>query len=549
MWVRRMVWTRRPERERAYQKLVSLLEELREQVRRGKPIDEAHRELEALLSAQGELLTEGSRNGSRWFLDDVARGFGDEQRLDLILQHADEFASLASRVRKRWLTERRRWSRRFVFWLGLATASALIGFAAVEQFGISNLGPGYWRTEPLPLTAIGYMVIGVPVGLTLVLASFLGMWILLIALMIVARVFSAPRALRSYLNSRGPRGIAGEGLQLVSAGVALVTFFFTARWISPSLEYWLISLLTFGPVLLLGGLIGWIAMAIPTALLYITKRVFSTPTFDDLLEGRERAWNRLVALSGGLVVWQWLARSELEAVRPEGVSHAGTYLLLAATAGSLLWLWDSARRFRRRHRLLSKRERTPVWAASLESVPSEPEEPSWSPQAVFGWRTWWWDSKARLLVGMQQRWTDRTLHASCPDQRCTTPPGWDCNCGVYAAKRPQQVYEREQDAWGRRDLRQQLLGTVSMIGRVIEHEDGYRAGSARIEKLWILKGHSGYGTSLASALYDRYPEVTVAIVDRDALDGVLDFSPDWSQVLDDAPIIEAIEGPNSDPGR
>ena len=54
------------------------------------------------------------------------------------------------------------------------------------------------------------------------------------------------------------------------------------------------------------------------------------------------------------------------------------------------------------------------------------------------------------------------------------PPHWECSCGLYAAKKP-------TDAIGN------IIGTVAMWGRYVEHERGWRAEYAYPKSVTKLK--------------------------------------------------------------
>jgi hypothetical protein len=63
-------------------------------------------------------------------------------------------------------------------------------------------------------------------------------------------------------------------------------------------------------------------------------------------------------------------------------------------------------------------------------------------------------------------------------------PGIDCACGVHAARKPASVlsYLRGRDEPG---TVARVLGRVLLWGRVVEHEDGWRAERARPLDVWL----------------------------------------------------------------
>lgn len=119
-------------------------------------------------------------------------------------------------------------------------------------------------------------------------------------------------------------------------------------------------------------------------------------------------------------------------------------------------------------------------------------DPYWSPEPVVGYRYWRVDVDG--LRGVRgTRWSSPRLEAFCrwgvagpvphPEGECGAPP-----CGIYVLKDPQDLitgYSRDA-AWaqfvggGVRMLEAGVYGAVSLSGRVIEHERGYRAARARV---------------------------------------------------------------------
>ena len=83
-------------------------------------------------------------------------------------------------------------------------------------------------------------------------------------------------------------------------------------------------------------------------------------------------------------------------------------------------------------------------------------------------------------------------------------PGWDCTCGFYATKNLSTSElglllivtppaEREPDCG-------LILGRVELAGKIIEHDDGYRAQKARIEQLIPIEGDEPNSMRLAALL-------------------------------------------------
>jgi hypothetical protein len=125
-------------------------------------------------------------------------------------------------------------------------------------------------------------------------------------------------------------------------------------------------------------------------------------------------------------------------------------------------------------------------------TPPEPNDEFWSPDHVVGWRSWRWNG--RLLKGSFEReWPSDLMEAECVV--CADPPGWDCPCGIYAMKQPRQVPDSKRGSI--------IVGKVALWGRVVEHEDGYRASNARIAELWVDDAQVARWIALT------YPEVRV----------------------------------------
>jgi hypothetical protein len=82
-------------------------------------------------------------------------------------------------------------------------------------------------------------------------------------------------------------------------------------------------------------------------------------------------------------------------------------------------------------------------------------------------------------------------------------PGWKCTCGFYATKNRSTLEdalfllvhamdERRDSGW--------ILGRVELAGKIIEHDDGYRAQRARIAELIPIEGDESNGMRLAALL-------------------------------------------------
>ena len=83
-------------------------------------------------------------------------------------------------------------------------------------------------------------------------------------------------------------------------------------------------------------------------------------------------------------------------------------------------------------------------------------------------------------------------------------PGWQCTCGFYATRNRSTLEDalfflvhafaegRDDSGW--------ILGRVELAGKIIEHDDGYRAQRARIVELIPIEGDESNGMRLAALL-------------------------------------------------
>lgn len=113
----------------------------------------------------------------------------------------------------------------------------------------------------------------------------------------------------------------------------------------------------------------------------------------------------------------------------------------------------------------------------LDKVQIEMGE-AWSPAPVTGFRVW--RIEGNQVLGNQLPWTSPTLESMClreipgedlphPVERCGPPA-----CGIYAVK---DLDMFPPDVAGG-EIRRSVVGLVAMSGKVIEHEEGYRARTA-----------------------------------------------------------------------
>lgn len=109
----------------------------------------------------------------------------------------------------------------------------------------------------------------------------------------------------------------------------------------------------------------------------------------------------------------------------------------------------------------------------------------WSPVPVLGFRLW--SVHPDGLHGAKLRWSSRYLEARClpgmagqegiphSNQECGQPP-----CGIYATKTLESLTSHIGEAT------EMALGLVGLSGRVVEHENGYRAERAEVLALAVV---------------------------------------------------------------
>jgi hypothetical protein len=113
----------------------------------------------------------------------------------------------------------------------------------------------------------------------------------------------------------------------------------------------------------------------------------------------------------------------------------------------------------------------------LDQVQIEVGE-GWSPTPVLGYRVW--QIANDKVTGNQVHWDSSTLESMClreipgedlphPVHRCGPPA-----CGIYAVK----DLEMFPSGVARGEIHDTVVGVVAMHGKVVEHEDGYRAQCA-----------------------------------------------------------------------
>lgn len=113
-------------------------------------------------------------------------------------------------------------------------------------------------------------------------------------------------------------------------------------------------------------------------------------------------------------------------------------------------------------------------------------------QVITAWRAWkvvYQDGEWRLkALGAEHVWKPKEfVQAECKTGHASAAPShpapaMDCNCGVWAFKELDNLVAAIGNVYGQI----KVLGQVSLWGRVIETENGYRAEKAYPSELWLL---------------------------------------------------------------
>ena len=133
------------------------------------------------------------------------------------------------------------------------------------------------------------------------------------------------------------------------------------------------------------------------------------------------------------------------------------------------------------------------------------DEAMWSPTPVLAYRVWGLRSDG--FYGAWKRWAESTSRARCKSGVGAPLTDGGCSdvafgCGIYAAKDAGQLL-RSVGVTLNQDF---AAGLVALEGKVIEHERGYRAETARVLSLVIV--HDGVMT-----IVDGEAEVQEAFTD------------------------------------
>lgn len=106
-------------------------------------------------------------------------------------------------------------------------------------------------------------------------------------------------------------------------------------------------------------------------------------------------------------------------------------------------------------------------------------------QVITGWRAWKLKGGLLSALGVDATWPIKeAIRAACRNggNESHLAPYWNCQCGIWAFK----DIDRLVAAIGSGYSDVSVLGSVSLWGRVIETENGYRAQYAYPSELWLL---------------------------------------------------------------
>jgi hypothetical protein len=139
--------------------------------------------------------------------------------------------------------------------------------------------------------------------------------------------------------------------------------------------------------------------------------------------------------------------------------------------------------------------------------------------AVVAYRSWRLAGQRLMSPFIPCRWQDRVMHATCYDanRRLTRGVGWleephespheACQCGIYAYHTPGPRSWFGEAYW--------CEGVVSAWGRVVVHQDGFRAEHARVEALAVPPSVLPYG---ARQVHDAAERLGVPVIPHGELE-------------------------------
>jgi hypothetical protein len=106
------------------------------------------------------------------------------------------------------------------------------------------------------------------------------------------------------------------------------------------------------------------------------------------------------------------------------------------------------------------------------------------PEAIIGWRSWAVTGGRLTSLSFENKWpVGKEMKAKCSERSAHhknvhRPPQQRCGCGVYALKSLKIL--RNSHYFG-----YECFGQVSLWGRIIEGDDGYRAEFAYPKAIYV----------------------------------------------------------------
>ena len=141
-------------------------------------------------------------------------------------------------------------------------------------------------------------------------------------------------------------------------------------------------------------------------------------------------------------------------------------------------------------------------------------------RAVVAFRSWRLAGERLMSPFIPCRWEGREIHATCFDanRRLQRGVGWldaphaspheACQCGIYAYHTPGPRSWFGEAYW--------CEGVVSAWGRLVVHEDGFRAEHARVEAV-AVPSSAAYGAAAVRAAAERLGVPLIAHDELEAL--------------------------------
>lgn len=190
--------------------------------------------------------------------------------------------------------------------------------------------------------------------------------------------------------------------------------------------------------------------------------------------------HRLVYLNAGASILNVLFCA-LDIARGLWIAACVLFVAAAFSAGMALWVSGVV------PRLLAKRRRVKTAAPAAPAAPVT--------EAIVGYRGWSITTEGLLASANGVLWPERVAFVasargcSCGD----VAPQFSCTCGVYAFKTFGDLMA--EHSYSQMDV----LGSVSLWGKVISHEIGYRARRAYPRTLYYEKHNEMQVKALANA--------------------------------------------------